>query len=121
MAKYVDCYVIPIKKKNVKAYMKMAKLGCKLWMEHGALDYYECIGDDLNTPWGLPFPKLCQLKKDETLIFAFVVFKSFKQRNSVNAKVHKDPRMNMDGVKMPFEMKRFSMGGFKAVVHAKSK
>ena len=97
----------------------MATLGCKLWMEHGALDYYECTGDDLNVQWGLTFPKMCKLKKDETLIFAFVVFKSKKHRSSVNAKVHKDPRMNMEGVKMPFDMKRFSTGGFKAVVYSK--
>ncbi len=119
MSKYVDGYVIPIKKKNVKAYMKMATLGCKLWMEHGALDYYECIGDDLNVKWGLPFPKMCKLKKDETLVFAFVVFKSKKHRVSVNAKVHKDPRMNMEEVKMPFDIKRFAMGGFNALVYAK--
>lgn len=119
MAKYVDGYVIPIKKKNVKAYMKMAKLGCKLWMEHGALDYYECVGEDLKVKWGLTFPKMCKLKNDETLIFAFVVFKSKKHRASVNAKVHKDSRMDMSGVKMPFDMKRFSMGGFEALIYAK--
>ncbi len=119
MSRYVDGYLIPIKKKNVKAYMKMAKLGCKLWMEHGALDYYECIGDDLQVKWGMTFPKLCKLKKDETLVFAFVVYKSKKHRVSVNAKVHKDPRMNMEGVAMPFDMKRFAMGGFTSKVHAK--
>ena len=119
MKKYVDGYVIPIKKKNVKAYLKMAKLGCKLWMEHGALDYYECVGDDLNVKWGLTFPKMCNVKKDETIIFAFVIFKSKKHRDSVNAKVHNDSRMNMDGVKMPFDMKRFAMGGFETLVCAK--
>lgn len=119
MARYVDGFVIPIKKKNVKSYTKMGKLGCKLWMEYGALDYYECIGDDLNVQWGLTFPKMCKLKKDETLIFAFIVFNSKKHRDTVNAKVHKDPRMNMDVDKIPFDMKRFSMGGFQTLVHTK--
>lgn len=119
MPNYVDGFVIPIKKKNIPAYKKMAALGCKLWMEYGALDYYECIGEELDTPHGLPFPKLCALKKDETVIFAFIVFKSKAHRNKVNAAVIKDPRMDMDGVKMPFDMKRFAMGGFNVVVKAK--
>ncbi len=119
MAKYVDGFVIPIKKKNVKAYKKMASLGCKIWMEHGALDYYECVGEMLNVQWGLTFPKMCKLKADETVIFAFVVYKSKAHRNQVNKKVHSDPRMDMDGVKMPFEMKRFAVGGFSVMVTAK--
>jgi len=119
MSQYVDGFVIPLKKKNVKAYKKMASLGCKLWMEHGALDYYECVGDDLKVQWGLTFPKMCKLKSDETVIFAYIVFKSKTHRNKVNAKVMKDSRMNMDGVKMPFDMKRFAMGGFKVLVKAR--
>lgn len=119
MSSYVDGFVIPIKKDKVKVYKKMATLGCKLWMEHGALDYYECVGDDLKIPWGLTFPKMCKLKANETLIFAFIVFKSKAHRNKVNAKVFKDPRMDMTGVKMPFDMKRFSVGGFKTLVQAK--
>lgn len=119
MSKYVDGFIIPIKKTNLKPYKKMASLGCKLWMEHGALDYYECIGDDLNVPWGWTFPKMCKLKSGETVVFAFIVFKSKAHRNKVNAKVMKDPRMKMDGVKMPFDMKRFSVGGFKTLVVAK--
>src|SRR3954462_8162553 len=93
MASYVDGYVIPLKKANVKKYKKMATLGCKVWMEHGALDYYECEGAVLENAWGLPFTKLCKLKKDETVIFAFVIYKSKAHRDSVNKKVHKDPRM----------------------------
>ena len=119
MSRYVDGFVIPIKKKNLKVYKKMAALGCKLWTEYGALDYYECVGDDLKVKWGWTFPKMCKLKSDETAIFAFIVFKSKAHRNQVNAKVMKDPRMNMDGVKMPFDMKRFAVGGFKVVVQAK--
>jgi uncharacterized protein YbaA (DUF1428 family) len=118
MSRYVDGYVIPIKKKNVKSYKKMAAFGCKLWMEHGALDYYECVGDDLKVAFGLTFPKMCKLKKDETVVFAFIIYKSKAHRNRVNSKVMKDSRMKMD-VKMPFDMKRFSMGGFKTLVQAK--
>lgn len=120
MARYIDGFVIPIPKKNVKSYKKMAALGCKLWMEYGALDYYECIGDDLNIPWGWTFPKMCKLKPGETLIFAFIIFKSKAHRNRVNAQVLKDPRMNMEGMTMPFDMKRFAVGGFNVVVQSKA-
>lgn len=116
MANYVDGYIIPIKKKNLKAYKKMAVLGCKLWKEHGALDYYECIGDELNAKWGLPFSKMCTLKSDETVIFAFIVFKSKAHRNKVNKLVHSDSRMDPN-MKMPFDMKRFSYAGFRSIVH----
>jgi uncharacterized protein YbaA (DUF1428 family) len=116
MSQYVDGFVIPIKKKNVKNYKKMAQLGCKLWMEYGALHYYECIADDM-LPWGLTFKKMCNLKKDETVIFAFIIFKSKAHRNSVNKKVFTDSRMKMDSSKkMPFEMKRFCVAGFKTLV-----
>ena len=116
MAKYVDGFVIPIKKSKLPAYRKMARLGCKMWTEYGALEYYECIGDDLNSKWGLPFPQLCKLKKDETAVFAFIVFKSKAHRNQVNKKVMSDPRMAMEGLEMPFDMKRFSVGGFKVAI-----
>lgn len=119
MAKYVDGYVIPIKTSKLKAYRKFAVLGRKIWMEHGALDYYECVGDDLNSQWGLPFKKLCKLKTGETVVFAFVVYKSKADRNRINAKVHSDPRMQPKPgkkIEMPFDMKRFSTGGFKAIV-----
>lgn len=119
MSRYVDGFLIPIQKKNLKAYKKMATLGRKVWMEHGALDYYECIGDELKNSWGINFPKLCKLKSDETLVFAFIVYKSKTHRNSVNKKVQKDPRMSPENFpKMPFDMKRFSSGVFKVLVHA---
>ena len=117
MAHYVDGFLIPIKKKNVANYKKMARLSCKVWMEHGALAYYESVGDDLKSPWGLPFGKLCKLKTDETAVFAFIVFKSKANRNSVNKKVMKDPRMDPAKFKtMPFDMKKMSVGGFKVIV-----
>ncbi|RYZ86886.1 MAG: DUF1428 domain-containing protein, partial [Proteobacteria bacterium] len=96
MAKYVDGFVIPLKKKNLGAYKKQATLGCKVWMEHGALDYYECAGDDFSE-WGLGFKKLCKLKSDETVMFSFIVYKSKAHRNQVNKKVMADPRMKMEG------------------------
>lgn len=121
MAKYVDGFVIPIKKKNIKAYKKMARVGCKVWMEHGALEYYECEGAMLNHPWGLSFTKFAKLKPDETVIFAFIVYKSKSHRDKVNKKVMADKRMapeNWKHEKMPFDMKRFTMGEFKVLVSA---
>lgn len=119
IARYVDGFIIPIKKKNLLAYKKIAKLGCKVWMEHGALDYYECVGDEITSPWGVPFTKLCNLKKDETVIYAFIVYKSKADRKRVNKKVHTDPRMTaMKDMVMPFTMERFTMGGFKVLVQS---
>ena len=121
MGSYIDGFVIPIKKKFLKGYKKMATVGCKVWMDHGALDYYECVADRLDTPWGIPFNKLCKLKSDETLIFAYILYKSKAHCASVNKKVAKDPRM--DPTKFPdmlFDMKRFSAGKFKTLVRAKA-
>lgn len=119
MGNYVDGFVIPIPKKNINAYKKMATLGCKLWMEHGALDYYECVADDF-VPHGLTFQKMCKLKPGETVVFAYIVYKSKSHRNKVNAKVMSDPRMKMDpSLKMPFDVKKFAMAGFKVLVRAK--
>ncbi|MCD6075805.1 MAG: hypothetical protein K0Q70_2688 [Rhodospirillales bacterium] len=113
---YVDGFVIAIPKKNVAAYKKMSTKAGKVWMEFGALAYVEAIGDDVNTKFGLPFPKLAKLKKGEVVIFSYIVYKSRAQRDRVNAKVMKDPRMDMDPKKMPFDVKRMSMGGFKSIV-----
>lgn len=121
MARYIDGFVIPIKKSKVAAYKKMAKLGCKIWMEHGALDYYECIGQDLKG-YGpkTTFTNMCKLKKDETVVFAFVVYKSKAHRTQVNKKVHADKRMQppTSGKKfeMPFDMNRFATGGFTTII-----
>jgi uncharacterized protein YbaA (DUF1428 family) len=114
---YVDGFVIPIKKKNLKAYKKMALLGKKIWMKLGALDYMECVGDDLDAKWGTPFPRLMKLKADETAIFAFIVFKSRAHRDRVNAKMMKE--MTDAPMKMPFDMKRMAYGGFKVLVNGK--
>ncbi len=119
MGRYVDGFIIPLKKKDLKAYQKMAKIGCKVWMEHGALDYYECVGETIDLPYGIPFTKLCKLKPDETVIFAFIIYKSKTHANQVNKKVHSDPRMNPEKFKkMPFDMKRFTAGKFKTIAMA---
>ena len=73
MSRYVDGYVIPIKKKNLKAYKKMATMGRKSWMKHGALEYYECVGSKMESDWGIPYTRLCKLKSDQTVIYALVV------------------------------------------------
>src|SRR5262245_58635732 len=94
MARYVDGFVIAMPKKKLGVYLKMAKLGAKVWKAHGALEYYECVGDDFTAQYGMPFPKLARLKKGETVVFSWIVYRSKKHRDSVNAKVMKDPRMN---------------------------
>ena len=118
MGKYVDGFVIPISKKKLPAYRKMAHVGAKVWKKHGALEYFECIGDDLNPVIaGVKFPKMARIKKGETVIFSFIVYKSRKHRDSVNAKVMSDPIMNQPmNMPMPFDMKRMAFGGFKTIV-----
>jgi uncharacterized protein YbaA (DUF1428 family) len=112
--RYVDGFVIPIPKKNVPAYRRMAVKAGKIWREHGALEYRECVGDDLNVKLGMPFPRLVKLRRDETVVFAWIVFKSRTHRNRVNAKVVKDLRIRSmcDPQTMPFDMKRMAYGGF---------
>jgi uncharacterized protein YbaA (DUF1428 family) len=118
MATYVDGFVIPIPRKNLAAYKKMALGGRKVWMKHGALQYFECVGDDLKVPkgMGLGFPKGLKLKAGETAIFAFIVYKSKAHRNAVNKKVMSDPAMGQMPPNMPFDPKRFLVGGFKTIV-----
>lgn len=115
---YVDGFVLPVPKKNLKDYAKIARAAGKIWREHGALEYRECAGDDLDSKFGVPFPKSVKLKPDETVVFAWIVFKSRAHRDRVNAKVMKDPRMDemMKGKPMPFDVKRMMYGGFKVLV-----
>lgn len=122
MPRYVDGFVIPIPTKNLAKYKKIAALAGKVWMDHGALEYVECVGDDLSIKMmGAPFPKLTKLAKNESLLFSYIVYKSRAHRDRVNAKVMKDPRLTamMDPKKMPFDMKRMAMGGFKVIVDKK--
>ena len=117
---YVDGFVLVVPKKKIEAYKKMAKEGAKVWMKHGALDYKECIGDDLNPKWAkLTFPSMTKLKKDERVWFSFIVFKSKAHRNKVNAAVMKEFEKDKNTkMIMPFDMKRMAYGGFKAIVEA---
>jgi uncharacterized protein YbaA (DUF1428 family) len=115
---YADGYVLPVPKKNLKTYRRIAQKAGRIWREHGALDYKECAGDDLATKFGMPFPRMLKLKPGETAVFAWVVFKSRAHRDRVNAKVMKDKRLaNMGNPKdMPFDVKRMVYGGFKILV-----
>ena len=119
MARYVDGYVLPVPKKNLKAYFRMARMGEKMWRKFGALDYKECAGDDLKTKWGVPFTRLMKTKPGETVVFSYIVFKSRAHRNQVNAKVMKEmEKMGGAPKDMPFDVKRMVYGGFKAVVES---
>jgi uncharacterized protein YbaA (DUF1428 family) len=120
MATYIDGFVIPILKKNIAAYARIARQASKVWLDHGALEYRECVGDDLNMKWGVPFPKLAKAKPGETVVFAWIVYKSRAHRDKVNAKVMKDPRLKSmcDPKDMPFDCKRMTYGGFKVLVEA---
>jgi uncharacterized protein YbaA (DUF1428 family) len=116
--RYVDGYVVPVPKKNVAAYRRMAQKAGKVWREHGALEYIECVADDVKPGKHTSFPQSVKLKPGETVVFAYIVYKSRAHRDRVNAKVMKDPRLKsmMDSKAMPFDGKRMFWGGFKALV-----
>jgi len=116
--KYVDGYVLPVPKKNLKAYRLMAQKAGKVWRKHGALDYKECVGDDPKTKWGTPFPRTMKLKPGEAVVFSYIVFKSRAHRDRVNAKVMKEMEKMCEPKDMPFDMKRMVYGGFKILVDA---
>lgn len=118
--KYVDGFVLPVPKKNLPAYRRMAQKASKVWRDHGALEYRECVGDDLNVKMGVPFPRQAKAKPGETVVFAYIVYKSRAHRDQVNAKVMKDPRIaNMcDWNDAPFDVKRMLYGGFTTIVEA---
>jgi len=120
MARYVDGFVIPIPKKNLAMYKKIAQKACKVWMEYGALEYVECVGDDLVQKQTMSFPRQCKLKPGETVMFSWIVYKSKAQRDAVNKKIMKDPRIlaMMNLKDHPFDYKRMVYGGFKAIVEA---
>ena len=120
MARYVDGFLIPVPRKNLAAYKKMAQKACKVWMEYGALEYYECVGEDLAQKKMMTFPKQLKTKPGETVVFAWIVYKSKKQRDQVNKKLMKDPRLleMMDPENHPFDVKRMVYGGFDVIVEA---
>lgn len=113
---YVDGFLVAVSKRKLPAYKKMAKLGAKIWLEHGATGYVEAVADDV--PYGklTSFPRSVKLKKDEVVIFSYITYKSRKSRDAIMKKVMTDPRMHMDQKDMPFDMKRMIYGGFKAIV-----
>jgi uncharacterized protein YbaA (DUF1428 family) len=116
--RYVDGFVIPLPRKNVQAYRRIALKAGKIWREYGALEFRECVGDDLAVKGMVPFARRIKLKPGETVVFSWIVFKSRAHRDRVNAKVMKDPRLDMDPKSMPFDVKRMLYGGFKVLVDA---
>jgi len=115
---YVDGFVVPVPKKNLAAYRRMSQKAGKVWREHGALEYRECIADDVKPGKVTSFPQSVKMKPDETVVFAWIVYKSRAHRDRINAKVMKDPRLSsmMDPKAMPFDGKRMFWGGFKVMV-----
>jgi len=118
MPKYTDGFVIPVAKKKLKAYFAMARKAAKIWKEYGALDYKECVGDDLAAKFALPFPRGIRTRPGETVVFSWIVYRSRAHRDRVNAKIMKDPRLAemCDPKDMPFDCKRMLYGGFEVVV-----
>lgn len=116
---YVDGFVIPVPTRNMKKYQSIARKAGKIWMEYGALEYRECVGDDMKNSWGVAFPKLAKVKRGETVVFSWIVYKSKKHRDAVNKKVMKDPRIqNLDPGMTAFDCRRMAYGGFKILVDA---
>lgn len=115
---YVDGFVVPVPKKNLAAYRRMAQKAGKVWMEFGALEYVECVADDVKPGKTTSFPQSVKLKPDETVVFSYIVYKSRAQRDRIMAKVMKDPRLApmMNPKTMPFDGKRMFYGGFKVLV-----
>jgi uncharacterized protein YbaA (DUF1428 family) len=115
---YVDGFVLPLPKRNIKAYRRLSTKAGKIWREHGAVDYWECVADDVKPGKVTSFPRSVKLKSGETVLFSWIVFKSRAHRDQVNAKVIADPRLAemMDGKMAPFDAQRMIYGGFKALV-----
>lgn len=115
---YVDGFVLPVPKRKLAAYRKMARLAGKVWREHGALQYFECIADEVKPGKWTSFPQSVKLKKGEVVFFSFIIYRSRKQRDRVNGKVMKDARLKkyMDIKTLPFDGKRMIWGGFKGFV-----
>ena len=118
MALYVDGFVLPVPVKQLAAYRRMAKVGAKVWREHGALEYVECVADDVKPGKLTSFPRAVKQKPSETVVFAWITYKSRAQRDKVNAKVMADPRLMglMDPKSAPFDGKRLIYGGFESLV-----
>jgi uncharacterized protein YbaA (DUF1428 family) len=118
LMKYVDGFVLPVPKKNVQAYRRLSQKMGKIWMEYGALQYIECVADDVKPGKLTSFPQSVKLKPDEVVVFAWIVYKSRAQRDRINKQVMQDPRVTAIGSKenVPFDSKRMIYGGFKTLV-----
>ncbi len=118
MAYYVDGFVLTVPKKNLPAYKKLARLAAKVWIEHGALEYCECLGDDMEVPVGIPFGKLVKAKPSEVVVFSWIVYENKAHRNRVGKLVMADPRLQeqCDPKNMPFDITKMAWGGFKTMV-----
>jgi uncharacterized protein YbaA (DUF1428 family) len=117
MPKYVDGFVLPVPRRNAAAYRRIARKAGRIWREHGALAYYECVADDVKPGKWTSFPQSVKLKKGEVVWFSWIVYKSRRHRDRVNAKVMKDPRLaGMMPAAMPFDGKRMIYGGFEVAV-----
>ena len=117
MGKYVDGFLLPVPKANLEAYRRIAEEAGKVWREYGALDYVECVADDVKPGEVTSFPQSVKLEPDETVVFAWIVYESRAHRDRVNEQVMKDPRMTgMDPKSMPFDGKRMMWGGFEVLV-----
>ncbi len=117
--KYVDGFLLPVPKKNIAAYARMSKRAGRIWKEHGALEYRETVGEDLDTKMGVPFAKGARAKPGEAVVFSWIVYKSRAHRDRVNKKVMSDPRMQKMMSKkdtMPFDVKRMMYAGFEVIV-----
>ena len=117
--RYVDGFVLPVPKKKLQEYRRMAQKAGKIWREHGAIEFRECFADDVKPGKYTSFPQSVKLKPNETVMFSWIVFKSRAHRDRVNAKVMRDPRLAkmMDPKAMPFDAKRMIYGGFKVLVN----
>jgi alkaline phosphatase len=117
MPRYVDGFVLALPRKNVAAYQRISRRASVVWREHGALEYRECVGDDLNIKMGRPFPKIAGQRAGEVTVFSWIVYRSKGARDRANREVMKDPRIaRMMSEAMPFDPKRMAMGGFKVIV-----
>ena len=114
---YVDGFVLPVPRGNLAAYRRLARKAGKVWIEHGALQYVECVADDVQSGALTSFPQAVQLRPDEVVVLAWIVYRSRAQRDRINARVMEDPRIaGMDPASMPFDAKRMFWGGFKPLV-----
>ncbi len=120
MPNYVDGFVLPLPTKNIAEYRRIAQKASKIWREHGALEYRECLADDVDVKGMVSFPRLAKAKPGETVVIAWIVFKSRAHRDRVNAKVMADPRLAemMEEKNTPFDFKRMAYGGFTTLVSA---